>query len=269
MRPCGASEEFETMVAAATQMDTMPPPWLTAPVGRAFPLTLAGGARAPAVRVDRKDQLSAAAAALGLSGPVLVIVGGADRMDDGELNRVEPLFRQVIVPFAEQRSAIVIDGGTDSGVMRLIGRVRGNSSVPLVGVVAAELAAESPDSASDAAPLEPNHSHFLFVPGTKWGDESPWLARFATVVANGRPSATVLVNGGDVTLGDAEQSVGAGRRVIAVSGSGRAADALADAARSGAADDRARNLAASGLVDVTDAAGIRSLLDELFAGETG
>jgi hypothetical protein len=38
--------------------------------------------------------------------------------------------------------------------------------------------------------------------------------------------------------------------------------------RGGTADDRARNLAASGLVDVTDATGIRSLLDELFAGKT-
>jgi hypothetical protein len=256
------------MVAAATQMDTVPPPWLTAPPGRAFLLTLAGGAAASAVRVDRRDQLIAAAAALGLSAPVLVVVGGADRMDDGELAGAEPLFREVLAPFAEQRGAIVIDGGTDSGVMRLIGQARGSSSFPLVGVVAAELATESPDSESDAAPLEPNHSHFLFVPGTRWGDESPWLARFATAIANGRPSATVVVNGGDVTLGDAEQSVGAGRRVIAVSGSGRTADTLAAAARGGTADDRARNLTASGFVDVTDVAEIRSLLDELFAEET-
>lgn len=256
------------MVAAATQMDTVQPSWLKAPVGRAFPLTLAGGARASAVRVDLEDQLGSAAVALGLSGTVLVIVGGADRMEDRELDRVEPLFREVLAPFAEQRGAIVIDGGTDSGVMQLIGRVRGSSSFPLVGVVAAELAAESPNSESDAAPLEPNHSHFLFVPGTQWGDESPWLARFATVVANGRPSATVLVNGGDVTLSDAEQSVGAGRRVIAVSGSGGTADALAAAARGDATDRRVRNLAASGIVQAVDVAAIQSLLDELFAGGT-
>lgn len=189
-------------------------------------------------------------------------------MEDRELDRVEPLFREVLAPFAEQRGAIVIDGGTDSGVMQLIGRVRGSSSFPLVGVVAAELAAESPNSESDAAPLEPNHSHFLFVPGTQWGDESPWLARFATVVANGRPSATVLVNGGDVTLSDAEQSVGAGRRVIAVSGSGGTADALAAAARGDATDRRVRNLAASGIVQAVDVPAIQSLLDELFAGGT-
>lgn len=247
-------------------IDAVPSPWLTAPVGRAFPLTLAGGGRASAVRVDREDQLSAAASALGLSGPALVIVGGADRMEDRELDRVEPLFRDVLAPFAEQRGAIVIDGGTDSGVMQLIGQVRRSSSFPLVGVLAAELAAESPNSESDAAPLEPNHSHFLFVPGTRWGDESPWLAHFATVVADGRPSATVLVNGGDVTLSDAEQSVGAGRRVIAVSSSGGTADAIAAAARGDATDRRVHNLAASGLVQAADVAAIRSLLDELFAG---
>jgi hypothetical protein len=267
MRPCGAGENVETMAAAASLIDAMPAPWLTEPVGEAFQLTLAGGGRASAVRVDREDQLGAAAAALNLSGPALVVVGGADRMDDRELDRAEPLFREVLTPFAEQRGAIVIDGGTDSGVMRLVGRVRSSSWFPLVGVVAAELAAESRDSESDAAPLEPNHSHFLFVPGTRWGDESPWLARFATAVANGRPSATVLVNGGDVTLSDAEQSVGAGRQVIAVSGSGGTADAIAAAARGDAADRRVRDLAASGLVRAADVAAIRSLLDELFAGE--
>ena len=254
------------MAAAATHIHAVPPPWLTAPVGRAFPLTLAGGARASAVRVEREDQLSAAASALGLSGPALVIVGGADRMEDDERDCVEPLFRDVLAPFAEQRGAIVIDGGTDSGVMQLIGRVRGSSAFPLVGVVVAELAAESPASKSDAAPLEPNHSHFLFVPGTQWGDESRWLARFATVVANGRPSATMLVNGGDVTLSDGEESVVVGRRVIAVAGSGGTADALAAAARGSATDHRTRQLAASGLVDATDVAAIRSLLDELFGG---
>jgi hypothetical protein len=267
MRPCGAGENVETMAAAASHIDAVPPPWLTEPVGRAFPLTLPDGALASAVRVDREDQLGAAAAALGLSGPVLVVVGGADRMDDRDLDRAEPLFREVLAPFADQRGAIVIDGGTDSGVMQLIGRVRSSSSFPLVGVVAAELAVERPDSESDAAPLEPNHSHFLFVPGTEWGDESPWLARFASVVADGRRSATVLVNGGDVTLSDAEQSVGAGRRVIAVSGSGGTADAIAAAARGDANDRRVRDLAASGLVHAADLEAIRSLLDELFAGE--
>lgn len=246
----------------------MTSPWLTARAGRAFPLTLAVGARASAIRVEGEDQLRAAAAALGLSGPVLVIVGGADRMEERELDRVEPLFRDVLARLAEEQGAIVIDGGTDSGVMKLAGRVRGTSSFPLVGVVAAELAAESPESGSDAAPLEPHHSHFLFVPGTQWGDESPWLARFATVVADGRPSATVLVNGGDVTLSDAEQSVAAARHVIAVSGSGGTADTLAAAARGESTDRRARELAASGLVHAADSAAIRSLLDELFARGT-
>ena len=256
------------MVAANPRVAAVPPAWLTAPAGRAFSLTLASGAAASAVRVERDEHLRAAAAELGLSGTALVIVGGAGRMEDSELDRMEPLFREVLGPFAERQGAILIDGGTDSGVMGLAGQARRTSSFVLVGVVAGALAAESPDPESDAAPLEPNHSHFLFVPGTRWGDESPWLARFASVVAHGQRSATVLVNGGDVTLRDAEESVGEGRPVIVVTGSGGVAETLSDTLRGGATDARASTVVASGLVHAADVAAIGPLLDNLFAGGT-
>jgi hypothetical protein len=50
---------------------------------------------------------------------------------------------------------------------------------PLVGVVFdALLMKEEP-----ASILDPNHTHFLLIPGSDWGDESAWISKIATVVA--------------------------------------------------------------------------------------
>ena len=50
-----------------------------------------------------------------------------------------------------------------------------------------------------------------------------WL--FATL-AEGRPSVTIVANGGGITLAEVEANVRAGRRMLVIEGSGRAADAL-------------------------------------------
>ena len=50
-----------------------------------------------------------------------------------------------------------------------------------------------------------------------------WL--FAKL-AEGRPSVTIVANGGGITLTEVESNVRAGRRIILIEGSGRAADAL-------------------------------------------
>jgi hypothetical protein len=59
---------------------------------------------------------------------------------------------------------------------------------------------------------------------------------------------TVLVNGGDTAWEDVRHSVEAGRPAIAVAGSGRTADRLAQALRGEIADERAIALSASGLL---------------------
>jgi hypothetical protein len=45
-------------------------------------------------------------------------------------------------------------------------------------------------------------------------------------VAEGRPSVTIVANGGGITLREVDWNVRAGRRIILIEGSGRAADAL-------------------------------------------
>jgi hypothetical protein len=140
--------------------------------------------------------------------------------------------------------------------MYLLGRARSRSAAtfPLVGVAAAgtvSFPGGHPDH-DDAWPLDAHHPHFVLVPGRAWGEESPWIARVATELAGGSPSATVLVNGGEIAHTDVQHSLDAGRPVLAVAGSGRTADELARAVRAEPASERAVRLAASGLVRAVD-----------------
>lgn len=228
---------------------------------KSFRFTFSNGITAYAIRVYLSAELSTALRKIGLHCPrfTLVLVGGAGRLSNSDMARLRPLFVEVLAPLAEAMGAFVVDGGTDSGVMRLMGQARAetDATFPLIGVAAAGLVA-LPDvafSRPDTALLEPHHTHFVLVPGSRWGDDSPWLARVASVLADKAPSVTVLVNGGEIAWEDVSQSVKAGRPVVVIAGSGRTADTLAAALRGEAADERARELVASGLlqaINLTD-----------------
>lgn len=75
--------------------------------------------------------------------------------------------------------------------------------------------------------LESHYSHFILVPGTKFGDESPWIVAAATILSKGNRAVTILLNGGDVSKRDIDLSLEHGRPVIAISHTGRLADEFA------------------------------------------
>jgi hypothetical protein len=218
----------------------------------------AGAPGSRVVQLETHDELPSRLPELGLRRPrpVVVLVGGADGLGDARLARLRPLFEEGLAPLADSLGACVIDGGTDAGVMAMVGRARAKlgASFPLVGVAASGTVepADSTGGRTGTSSLEPNHTHLVLVPGTRWGEESPWLAEVATGLAGDDPSVTVVVNGGEVTLDDAARSVDAGRPVLVVAGSGRAADELAAALRAPAQDRRAARLAASGLVQAVE-----------------
>jgi hypothetical protein len=218
----------------------------------------AGAPGSRVVQLETHDELPSRLPELGLRRPrpVVVLVGGADGLGDARLARLRPLFEEGLAPLADSLGACVIDGGTDAGVMAMVGHARAKlgASFPLVGVAASGTVepADSTGGRTGTSSLEPNHTHLVLVPGTRWGEESPWLAEVATWLAGDDPSVTVVVNGGEVTLDDAARSVDAGRPVLVVAGSGRAADELAAALRAPAQDRRAARLAASGLVQAVE-----------------
>jgi SLOG in TRPM, prokaryote len=211
--------------------------------------------RATALHVNASMPLTDALSALGFDGqhyPVIVIIGGASKLSDADFQRVRRLFFEVLAPIAQKWQACVVDGGTDAGIMRLMGQARTaiGGDFPLVGVTPIDLAClpGQPPASPDAATLEPHHTHFLLVPGSNWGDESDDLAQVATALAGKLPSVTLLINGGEVTWQDAAQSIQSGRSLITIDGSGRTADLLAAGLRGEPTDIRAVPLVASGQV---------------------
>lgn len=224
-----------------------------------LPLYFEDGRTARAVHVKNSSELPVALAALGLQPPrpVVVIVGGAGGLKTADLDRLRPLFESGLAPVITGLGAVAIDGGTWSGVMRLLGEARSaaGAGFPLVGVAAVgtvTLPGGQPPQ-DDAAELDPHHSHFILVPGEDWGAEAAWIAQVATALARDRPSATVVVNGGDIAYADVQRSLDAGRPVLTVAGSGRTADELAAALHGDPADARAVALAESDLVEAVPA----------------
>jgi hypothetical protein len=222
-------------------------------VERPVVLELGSGRTAVAIGVERAEDVAAAVGTLGLATPrpTLVVVGGAAGLDDSELAGLAPL-ADGLVRAAARVGATIVDGGTDAGVMRLVGRAhaKAGADVPLVGVVVQALAGlPGKPVVPPMAALEPRHTHFVLVPGSSWGDEAPWIARIAGAVAGDLPSVAALVNGGEIAWTDVAQSIAAGRRVLAVAGTGGTADALAAAAAGKPADDRAAALVRTGLVE--------------------
>ena len=123
------------------------------------------------------------------------------------------------------------------GIMAEIGHTRRrlHHNFPLVGIAPEELVTwtRGPQSTKflwwgkERWQLEPHYSHFILVPGSNFGDESPWIFDAATLLSQDQHSVTILINGGEVSRKDIELSLEMGRPVIALSRTGRLADELA------------------------------------------
>ncbi len=195
--------------------------------------SFSNGQTAHAVQVDDFVNLSAALNDLGFQGsrPLIALIGGASKVSKADLARLRLLFVEVVAPLAEELNAYVVDGGTDAGVMKMMGQARSqiNAKFPLIGVAPLEkvtLPNASP-TLRNAETLESHHTHFVIVPGSNWGDESPWLAQMASKLANEAPSVTILINGGEIALVDVMENLKVGRSVVVIAGSGRLADEIA------------------------------------------
>jgi hypothetical protein len=184
---------------------------------------------------DERSDLAQAISELQLEGhyPVIVLIGGDIDEQQADVTRRAI---QTISRLAEDMNAVVICGGTDMGVMAEIGqtRWRNHYKFPLIGVTLEELVTwpGGPESTNKLWwgtkrwELEPHYSHFILVPGSEFGDESPWIVDAATILSKGHRSVTILINGGEVSRKDIDLSLENGRPVIALSRTGRLADEL-------------------------------------------
>ncbi|MDP9234862.1 MAG: hypothetical protein M3P01_09985, partial [Actinomycetota bacterium] len=243
------------------------------PSGRVRACVTPSGSMVQLTHVDEPSRVGESLALIGLGGalPTLVVVGGATGLEDRN-GLLRPLAERALIGAAEAVRAYVVDGGTDAGVMKLVGRARSESGAgfPLIGVVAEGTAKglSPPSPGADQAELELHHTHFIVVPGSKWGDETPWISLVASTLSAGRPSATVLIGGGDISWTDVSESVAAERPVLVIDGSGGAADELARALRGEGRNRHARIFAGSYVEAISireDPARIRSRLVRMLS----
>lgn len=200
--------------------------------------------------------------------PVVVVIGGAAGMTDLQSTVAERAIREGVGPIAADVGAVVVDGGTNAGVMQITGRARAEQGdrFALIGVVGSDLVRLGVDPSGAPVLLEPHHNGILTVPGSQWGDETRWLFDLAQFIAGRRPIRTVLVNGGAITRNELAESLGRGIPVIVIRGTGRAADDLdADDLLDGPDASYDRSLIS--VVEATETEGLRSMLREALRGE--
>jgi hypothetical protein len=183
-------------------------------------------------RVDTEQELLAAIGAPPPGTCAIALVGGADNLDDGSREPIAAFFRTLATAL-DAAHIVLVDGGTDSGIMRLVAQARRatGATFRLLGV-APRGRIGKPTRTGSIVTLAKGHPELLLVPGTAFGDETPWLFRAADHLAGGR-APTLVVNGGRLTLAEAIRRLTAGGPVVVVEGSGRAADVLARAIAAG------------------------------------
>ena len=179
----------------------------------------------PAVNITESKEIREALTQLNIPHPktVIVLVGGAGGI--GWLDKF-PMRKaiKIIAKLAEETQSVVVDGGTQAGIMTEIGRQRKQNkfSFPLIGVVFDSLLMKK----EPGSILDPNHTHFFLIPGDDWGDESAWISKIATQIAGDKKSITILVNGGQISRTDVGYSVLEDRPTFVMRGTGRMANKI-------------------------------------------
>src|SRR5437870_3336767 len=150
-------------------------------------ITFGNGNRAVVIIVPRDASAHAILDALEITSPraVILLFGGAAGLDDSRKAHLATLFVDGVTPVAAELGALIIDGGTQSGVMAMMGEAiaRSPETCQLLGIAPKgkimhpELAGAS--AVSDGAPLEPNHSHFVLVESAEWGGETGKMLELA------------------------------------------------------------------------------------------
>lgn len=176
------------------------------------------------VSVSDPSELALASLRLGISPPrpVLVLVGAAASLTTDLAERVLPLLVGTLVPILMRQGAVAIDGGTDAGVMALLGRARRDTAAdfPLLGVAARGTLAPPLGEAVAGARLNPDHSGYLLVPGQTWGDEVPWISALASVIAGEAGAVTLAIGGGAITERDLATSLANARPTLMLTETG-------------------------------------------------
>lgn len=206
-----------------------------------FHIVFANQHHATAVRVRPHDNAQDIMNLLGLAhAPAIFITGGAAYMTPEDIERTNEMIAS-IAAFAQENGITVIDGGTESGVMQMIGEARRshNYTFPLIGIAPlGKISYPGYKNPEEEAFLEDSHTCFVLVDGDEWGIESEMLVSMTNAISNQRRlrACGVLINGGKIASQDVYLAVSKELPMLVLEGSGRFADEVATAFRTGKAN---------------------------------
>lgn len=206
------------------------------------------GNRALVVKQPTGTLAAAIVKALNIRQPkaLFLITGGAALMGTVTQSRLLDLFNNGIVRAAREMDAVCIDGGTEAGVMALLGRAIAEQghTTPLIGIAPAGKVTypggPTEGSIDNGAALESNHSHFVLADSDEWGGETQTMFEVAQELATRIPVVAILVDGGQIAKDEVLRAVRHGWPLIVIEGSGRLADDLVAAVRSYTTPDDAQ-----------------------------
>jgi hypothetical protein len=184
------------------------------------------GNRPRRVRATRGAKVPELLGEVGLAnreGPVIVVSGGAKQLDDSRrrMFRASEVLGRGVLRAARDHKAAIVDGGTRSGVIRIVGEARGVEGADddvLVGVAPAGKVREPGEE--HGTELEPNHTHFVLADGEDWGDETELLFRVAEALSKGGPAVVVLLSGGPIARDEVLEAVRREWPIVVVRGFG-------------------------------------------------
>lgn len=182
---------------------------------------------------------------------IILVFGGASGSLDTSSDSLSILcpVLDTVLQYALDNDAIIIDGGTKSGIMEILGQrsieFEQNKKPIILGVAPAGLVVY-PGSGkenykgkedSNKADLDPNHSHFVLVEGDKWGDETAKLFEIATALAGNNndnddaaddiPVVSLLAGGGKISKNEMLFCIDKRWPVIVIEKTGYLADEIA------------------------------------------
>lgn len=192
---------------------------------------LPGGKRARLLITPPNANPGEVVARLGLGEvkALILVVGSTAELEPSVRQRLFQLFSRGLARAVRQTEAVVVDGGTASGIIAVLGQALAEQSpnTPLIGVAPhgkVNIPGQAPDKKHH---LEPHHTHFMLVEAANWGEETEDLLKLAAQLGHNKPVITLVAGGGDVTRNEVVRSVRQGWPIIVVKGSGRLADELA------------------------------------------
>ena len=184
---------------------------------------------------------------LQLSKPksIILILGGASGNLDISDTSITILYQILdgVLEYASANDAIIIDGGTKSGIMEIVGqrvsKIEQSKRPIILGVAPAELISLSKSikqednndikEENDKVLLDPNHSHFVLVQGYKWGDETIKLFQIVSALSadNDIPVVALLAGGGKISKKEILFCIDLNWPIIVIEKTGYLADEIA------------------------------------------